>query len=211
MKSTTLKYIIVTIIMFGLKVSQAQDSTFFIEVGENQILYRNIENTVTINSNLSSEEYKIVLKYCDSVRQLISNRQYSVIPGKGRIIEIEIIDSKDSSQIFYTKQLKIEYLPNPELFYGISINGSKIDPSTGHLFAKYPPSYNLLNLNHSFEITSWKIIIGDKIFEGEGRTITKEVKNELTKNKSAEYLSVLAVIKGPDGIARKIGGVYNIK
>lgn len=210
MKNTTSKYLTVIFFILGLQqVNHAQNNNFNIEVGENQILYRDIENTLYINSNLSSEEYKVVLINCDSINQIIPNHQYVVIPGRGRVLTIEILDAKDSSIVHFSKAIKIEYLPDPELFYGISINGSKINPSAGHLFAKYPPSFNLLSLNHSFEVTSWKIIIGNKILEGNGSTITDEVKNELAKNKDAEFLSVLAIVKGPDGISRKIGGVYN--
>lgn len=211
MKITSMKYLLVVIVILTLNISQAQNDNFNIKIGKNQLLYRNIENTLNISTNLPMEDYKVVLKNCDSTNQIIAKKQCNVVPGKGRVMVIEIIDSKDSNIVHYTEKLKIENLPNPELFYGVSINGSKIDPSVGILFAKYPPPYNLLSLNHSFQITSWKIIIENKIFQGEGRKITEEVKNEIIKNKDAEFLSILAIVKGPDGLARKIGAVYRIK
>ncbi len=211
MQSTAIKFILITIITFGLRESQAQDSAVFISVGENQIIYRNIENKVTVNSNFSSNAYRVVFKYCDSVRELIPNQEYSVIPGNGRIIEIEIIDSKDSNNVFYAKQFKIDYLPDPQLFYGISVNGSKIDLLATKLTAKYTPSFNISDPDTSFEVIRWQISIGNSTFEGNGPEISEEVKDTLAKNKKAQILSVLAVVKGPDGVARKIEGVYEIK
>jgi len=211
MENTTVKNLLVIVFLLALKMSQAQDTVCTIELGENQLMYRNIENLVTINSNLSPTDFKIVFKNCDSIRQIESKKQFSIIPGRGRVATVNLIDSQDSSIVYYSKTLKIEYLPNPELFYGMSINGSKITPSTGHLFAKYPPSHNLLSLNDSFEILNWKIIIEDKVFEGDGNSISEDVKKELKENNNTEFISVLAVVEGPDGLVRKIGGVYNMR
>lgn len=205
-----MKYLIIIPFIFGSQLCNAQNNTFQVEVGESQIAYRNIENAIIINTNLSFEDYKVVLKNCDSIIETLQKREYTIVPGKGRVCTIDIIDPKDSSIVHYSKMLKVEYLPNPELFYGASMNGTKIDASAGVLFAKYPPSYNLLSLNHSFEIISWKIIIGNIIFEGESRVISQQVKDELAKNKVIEYLSVVTIVKGPDGIARKIGGAFSI-
>lgn len=194
-----------------LNSSLAQNTVFSIETSEEQVLYRNIENVVTIQSNLSPDDYKIVFKNCDVSKNITPEHQFVLTPGKGRASSIDIIDAKDSTRLYFSKTFKVDYLPNPELYYGIANNGTKINPNAGHLFVKYPPSYNLSVLSNSFEIISWKISLGNKIFEGKGHVITEEVKKELIEIKDVQLVSILALVKGPDGLTRKIGATYSLQ
>lgn len=192
-----------------LETNYAQSGTFVLETSQDQFFYRNIRNTLKINTLLPTEKYEVVLRNCDSIIPILPKQEYSFIPGNGRMVIVELVDPTDLNRVLYTEMIKIEYLPNPELFYGGSINGSKISPSAGRIFAKYPPSYNLPDAQFPFEIIRWTIMIGDLTFEGDGNAITEEVKQELV-NCNTGFLSMLAVVKGPDGVLRKVGGVYNI-
>ena len=130
---------------------------------------------------------------------------YNVHPGKGKYVEI-IIARKDSTSILSHK-IPVLHLPDPVLFYGSVKSGNKCTPEAAAFFAKYPPQ---MNLTAEFEIAKWNISIGDESFEGEGKTISIEAQEYLKSIEGNATFSVIAIVKGQDGISRRIGGAFSL-
>lgn len=198
------------ILLFSYQPIFGQDSLFSFGLNNEQIVYRMIENKLTLTSNISDSNYTLTCRNCDTLFSNNDASSYTVIPGRGKYILLDIVEKNEPSRILHSEEIMVQYLPAPVVYYGSTMNGAKITIEASILSVKYPPSFNLLHLNDSFEITNWEIIIGDEIYKGEGRVISEEVKEKLSEELEVEYISVMLIAKGPDGLSRKIGGVFSL-
>lgn len=182
----------------------------FSQFGE--LLYRYMENEVTIIVT-SEEDYTIECTNCESFEKTDSENTYLVKPCKGRVQAIKVLRNDDGREILASKRLELQYLPDPVIYFGGSKNGIKISRSSTEISAKYSPEMNITRpdgTEFSNEITRWKIQIGDDVFEGNGSTITDEA-SEALKVFEGEIVGIHTVTKTPDGIARHIGGAFQLK
>jgi hypothetical protein len=172
---------------------------------EDQILYRNVSNTVNICT--LGDEYVVECPLCESFEKGELTDTYVLMPGRGRITNVLVKKKKSESEIISTLTFKTDNLPYPVLYYGKTRNSRKCNVENGQIFGIYPPEMNL-NLNSNIE--RWELYAGDKKFEGIGNSISDEAIDFLKSSDKPEAFSIIAVVRGPDGIGRKISGVFSL-
>jgi hypothetical protein len=171
---------------------------------DNQLIYRNVLNNITITPLEAATN--VDCPYCDTMYKSEFPNQYYIKPSKGRVSEIIISDSS-TANVLEKHKIKNSYLPDPILFYGASKNGTKCSKNAHHIFAKYPPE---MNINLDSEIIKWEIHIDANTFSGEGNQLTEDVIAFLETYEGNGVISIIAVVRTADGIARKLGGAFSL-
>jgi len=193
-----------------LTTSLCQEN-FRLQLSETQQLYREVLNEVTLVSNSSESDFKLSCLLCDTLYETENKGTYLVKVGRGKSSLFNVFSASTPSESLGTIILKNSYLPDPTLYFGATRSGGKCSKHESRLFAKYSPELNLSSYDY-FEVVSWELFIGSERFEGEGKGLTTEAREHLIQTDISEIsaISFLAIVKGPDGIARKIGGVYQL-
>ena len=65
-----------------------------------------------------------------------------------------------------------------------------------------------MNINLESKIETWELHVKDKSFNGQGNELTKEAKLYLSELTDTGIVSIIALVRGPDGIGRRVGGVF---
>lgn len=197
---------ILPILFFTIAFSAfSQESDFNVSMLEHQAVYRGLINQIEINTTEDTSSFIVRCPNCITFEKGSEMYTYNVHPGKGKYVEI-LITRKDSTMI-HSHKIPVLYLPNPVLFYGAVKSGNKCTPEAAVFFAKYPPQ---MNLTAEFEVVKWNVSIGNESFAGEGKTLSKEAQEHLKSIEGNVTFSVLAIVKGQDGINRKIGGAFSL-
>ncbi len=168
-------------------------------------IYRDVDNYITVSVSPIDLDYKVICTTCDTIYEGDFPNVYIVRPGKVRQTILTVVSDTVPSTVYRHYRLTNQRLPNPSLFFGGTINGSKASRHANRIDVKYP-SGMLQKFN--FEVLSWNLYIGEKSFNGEGNSLSEEAKNYLRNDKSAEVVSITTVVKGQDGVERKLGGVF---
>ncbi|MFT6244806.1 MAG: hypothetical protein ACJA0U_001655 [Salibacteraceae bacterium] len=171
-----------------------QDDLVTARMTDYQVLYRGYPNKVIFSTN-----ERPLCAECDTVYPTGELNEYIVIPGVGRTKTISFSNGQEIS-------LRVSRLPDPTLFYGSAPNRGKVRRVSSMLRATYGPEMNLWG---KFEVISWTVSIGLETFKGEGYKISDEVKAYFGSVKSNGCFSVIAKIKGPDGIVRSLAGGFS--
>lgn len=142
-----------------------------------------------------------------------SGKLWIATPGGGR--EASITVAGKSSVTGKTVSLgsfkfRVMPLPDPELFFGTSPSGNKGSKSENKLFAKYKPG---IPLNAQFTILSWEMSVPGNPGpspKGPGGRLNAKATSLLKQVRSGTIMSIMAKVKGPDGIIRKRGGSWKM-
>ena len=98
------------------------------------------------------------------------------------------LEEKRSVQLL-RKSFNVINYPTPPIHISNSISGEVIgnlDDSTS-IVCKYPTSSGVYD---SFEIKSWKVQLGDKVFKGKGNLLTNEVMQAINDSETNSTLFV---------------------
>ncbi|MFK7783472.1 MAG: hypothetical protein AB8B56_00075 [Crocinitomicaceae bacterium] len=197
------------LIIFSSFQCLAQEPSGAIELPEHNILYRGYPNKVipAATNNLNREVILFGSPNVTIIKQPDSET-YIVKPGKGKVASLYIgLVNGDSTDTIRTVRYRVVNLPDPTLYWSGIKDGAKANIRSKKLFAKYPPS---IPLNATFNILDWEILHNGERTHGKGSNLSsaedlfKEIKEE------TEILITTTVV-GPDGVQRKITGVWKVK
>jgi hypothetical protein len=178
-----------------------------IELTDLNVLYRGYDNRV--EATASGYPSTILTGSNASVSQ--SGQGYIVRPGNGKEAFL-IVSGKDKDG--KTVQLKrgkyrVSNLPDPVLFWGSAKSGGKGSRSSRLLQAMYPPE---IPLNASFTILSWTCFapgLKGAPPTGPGGNIAA-AGALINAVPPGTGVSFNCQVRGPDGIARQIGGSWSL-
>ncbi|NRA13194.1 MAG: hypothetical protein HRT57_14695 [Crocinitomicaceae bacterium] len=173
---------------------------------DRQVIYRGIENTITINIDPSADEYQVEYSNCKSFERGETPYTYVLTPGRGRSIGITVKCKNSSTEVISKYSFNVKNIPFPVLFFGDTRNGRKCNLDATNISAKYPPE---MHLDLESKIIRWELYSQNYIFEGTGSELSEEAKTHLKTLKGEGAISIITVVRGPDGIARRVGGVYS--
>lgn len=172
------------------------------------VLYRGYENLIVISDSESVAGYTLFCQNCKEERVLDSEDvRYTIRPGSGKMAKISIHDALTSDLIF-EKEFRVTNLPDPMLYLEASKSGQSCSKSATLITAKYPPE---ISLTATFTIVRWEIQIGDEYFMGTGSNLTEDVMEYWGSLEKSGLISLLCTVRGPDGIARQIGGAFSFR
>jgi hypothetical protein len=180
-----------------------------IELPEMNMLYRGYTNKAKATA---SGYDQTVLVGSGGARATKSGDGYNVtVSGRGREAFLTV-SGKNTATGKTVSLNKVKYrvsnLPDPELYWGASKNGTKGSKAETKLFAKYPPE---IPLNATFRITKWECNVTGAIrpVNGTGSNISAAT-GLIRTAKPGGQVSFICTVVGPDGIARKKAGAFKI-
>ena len=178
-----------------------------IELPELNVLYRGYPNKV----DPTASGYPTTILSASNASVSKSGAIYIVKPGKGSKAYLTVSGKSADGKTVQLK--KVEYrvtnLPDPTLYWGSAKSGAKAAKSSRLLMAKYPPE---IPLKASFSIVKWTCFApGLKGAPPTGAGGNLGSAGPLINAvKPGTGLSFNATVRGPDGIARQIGGSWSI-
>jgi len=178
-----------------------------IELPELNVLYRGYPNKV--DPTASGYPGTVLTGSNCSISK--SGAIYVAKPGKGAKAYLTVSGKSADGKTVQLK--KVEYrvtnLPDPTLYWGSAKSGKKAAKSSRLLMAKYPPE---IPLKASFKIVKWTCFApGLKGAPPTGAGGNLGSAGPLINAvKPGTGLSFNATVRGPDGIARQIGGSWSI-
>lgn len=179
-----------------------------ISLPELNVLYRGYQNKVSAvasgfdQTNLSASGASISK----------SGEFWIASPGAGREATLTVSGTNSvtkKSQQLLTQKFRVMNLPNPELYWGGSANGTQGSRSATQLFAKYGEG---VPLNAQFTVVAWECQIPGAPGappRGSGSSISA-ASNLIGQAKPGMNVSFIATVVGPDKIQRKIAGAYKL-
>jgi hypothetical protein len=106
-------------------------------------------------------------------------------------------------------EYRVENLPAPTLYWGKRPSGDKFDQKANVLSAKYPGS---MQLDAEFTITEWELlpISGSlKRISGVGGDVSAATE-VINKAVPGEEIAFMCLVKGPDGMTRRVPGIWKV-
>ncbi len=169
---------LITILIFLILVfySYSQDTVVSLTTQSTQVMYWNIENSIEFTIAPSSLDYQVNCTNCDTFFVSKQTNTYLATVGKGRYTEFVISSLEKPSVVYSKKRIQNNYIPNPTLYFGSAMNGTKCSKFSTLISAKYTSK---MNLNYNFEVQRWVLYINDKKYSGDGNKLTAEAQNYL--------------------------------
>lgn len=133
--------------------------------------------------------------------------------GSGRTATLTVSGKNTvtgKSQNLLTQEFRVSNLPDPVLYWGAAKAGDKGNRRETKLFAKYGPE---TPLKADFTITSWQVSIPGAPGvppKGSGSNLDGGASSLLSQVKPGMQVSFICTVVGPDKIARKIAGAYQM-
>ena len=187
----------------------SQDIISF-EQPELKVFYRGYPNQFLVNipenSDLGVNDIKVSCMNC-SISKANKPGGYIVKPGSGKKTVITLSATiGDSVTELQRSEYRVSNLPDPILYWGGSKSGIKASKSSRVLLAKYTPE---IPLKAAFKVTKWTIVHDGETVTGLGGSLSAA--GEIIKSlEPGEQLCITATVVGPDGIARQVGGGWNL-
>jgi len=176
-----------------------------IELTDLNILYRGYPNKVEV----SGSGYETITLSGSGVSK--SGKGYIVKPGKGKSAVLTVTGrNKDgSSKVLKSGKFRVSNLPDPTLYWGAAKSGKKGSKSSRLLQAKYSPE---IPLKANFKVIKWTCYApGLKGAPPSGAGSNLGSAGPLINAvKPGTGISFNATVRGPDGIARQIGGSWSL-
>lgn len=197
-------YCLIILLTLG-NFSYSQNSA--IELVEFNVLYRGYDNIVKIAFQDSSDT---VIELAGTNVEISKKDDfiYIVKAGNGILAELFLIrKSESSSDTIYKKQFSLNFTPDPTIYWGPNMSGTKANREEDRLFAKYPGH---IPLNATHKIRKWKIIYGEKEISGIGtlHTKAKEFLNTLPENST---VIIECEVIMPSSSVKRIYGIWQIE
>lgn len=179
-----------------------------IELTELNVLYRGYANKV----EASGSGFQEISLGGSGVSISRSGQGYIVQPtGRGKTATLTVTgrNKNGDSQVLKTAQYRVSNLPDPVLYWGSAKSGTKGAKSSRLLLAKYPPE---IPLNAEFKVIQWTCYApGLKGAPPTGAGSNLAAAGPLIQAvKPGTGISFNATVRGPDGIARQVGGSWSL-
>jgi len=183
------------------------EPTGAIELTDLNVLYRGYPNNVEITAS----GYPTSSLTGSNASVSKSGKGYVVKPGKGKSASLSVFGvDKDGNKVkLKTTQYRVSNLPDPTLYWGAAKSGTKGSKSSRLLQAKYSPE---IPLKASFTIIKWTCYapgLKGAPPSGPGGNLGS-AGPLINAVKPGTGLSFNATVRGPDGIARQIGGSWSL-
>lgn len=172
---------------------------------DRQVLFRSVENKITLKLDPTIEEYVVECPLCNSFEAGEEPYTYVLIPGRGKYTSIVVKSRSLSLEVISKFRMATKNLPCPVLFFGDIRNGRKCTLDSKTISARYTSE---MNIDLESKIETWELHVKDKSFNGQGNELTEEAQIYLSELTDTGIVSIIALVRGPDGIGRRIGGVY---
>jgi hypothetical protein len=180
---------------------------------QGNILYLGYKNKVEFGTS-DGRPFEIFIEDGELISDTLVNEEtetdsivYYLIPSGLKTTKVLFLNPT-TKEPFDTIVFNILPLPKPELYWGIAKDGEKVSRSEIRFYARYPPE---IPLNTSFRIKSWELVIpgatGAPII-GTGNTLDETAMSSLRLAKPGSSVSLITTVASPDGIHRKIAGVF---
>jgi hypothetical protein len=179
-----------------------------VEVQNNSIiLYRGYDNKCVI-APIESEFDELIVDN-GTIEKSASGDKYSYIinPGEGRTCGLYAI-KKTKKQIDTVdfRYFLVRALPEPTLYFGDKAPGEKVNKYTDVIICKYSDDISIVGV--TFEIVSWEFSYNEKLITGVSNKLSSDVMSCIADIPSGESMSIVATVKNPDGITKKVAGTY---
>ena len=177
-----------------------------LESPELNVLYRGYPNkiipAVQNNNGLSTQIY------CSGCAISFHQDHYVVRVGRADSVVIALaLKDKDSTIPILRKTYRVINLPAPDLYWGNARSGHRTNTEAKNLTAKY--SNDGISVAADFSVTSWTIEYRNKTFGGLGGDLSS-ASSFLGGLENNTSIVINAIVQGPDGINRKLSGVWII-
>lgn len=178
-----------------------------IELTDLNVLYRGYDNKV----EATASGYPETLLTGQNASVSRSGKGYVVRPGSGKTAYLTVSGKDKEGKTFQLKrgEYRVSNLPDPVLYWGAAKSGDKGSRSSRLLIAKYPPE---IPLNASFSIVKWTCYapgLKGAPPTGPGGNIAA-AGALINAVPPGTGLSFTCTVRGPDGIARQIGGSWSL-
>jgi len=178
-----------------------------IELPELNVLYRGYANKVIPTAS----GYPTTVLNVTNASMSKSGDGYIVKPGKGNkaFLTVSGKDADGNTVKLKRVEYRVVNLPDPTLYWGSAKSGKKAAKSSRILFAKYPPE---IPLKAEFKIVKWTCFapgLKGAPPTGAGGSLSS-AGPLINAVKAGTGLSFNATVRGPDGIARQIGGSWSL-
>lgn len=199
----------ISIVAFLLTATNLNAQNVGIEHPELQVLYRGYKNKVLLSLpdcyDLNFKDIELTGTNC-KFTPVNKPGGYIVEPGLGNKAKITLNKKVgDSLQEIHSYEYLVYYLPDPILFWGTSKSGAKASKSQRVLVARYSPE---LPLQAVFKIRSWTLSSPAGTVSGIGSDLSAA--NEIINATENSLVAINAIVVGPDGIARSVGGSWQV-
>lgn len=178
-----------------------------IELPELNVLYRGYPNKV----DPTASGYPTTILTGENASITKSGNLYIASPGKGKTAYLTVSGKSADGKTVQLKRVeyRVSNMPDPVLYWGGSKSGEKASKSSTVLMAKYPPE---IPLKAEFTVLKWTCFapgLKGAPPTGSGGSIAGAA--PLIKAVApGTGVSFNATVKGPDGLARQIGGSWSI-
>ncbi|MCR9172876.1 MAG: hypothetical protein NXI10_10305 [bacterium] len=181
-----------------------------LEQPELMVLYRGYPNRVFVNisedADVSVNDIEVQCANC-AISKVNKPGGYIVKPGAGKIAYITLYQKEGESLTeIYKAEYRVSNLPDPILYWGGSKSGTKAAPSSRVLLAKYTPE---IPLKANFIVTKWTMTANGESISGEGSSLAP-AGTIISKAEPGSLVAITAIVVGPDGIARQVGGAWEL-
>ena len=178
-----------------------------IELPELNVLYRGYPNKV----DPTASGYPTTVLTGENCSVSKSGNLYVASPGKGKTAYLTVSGKSADGKTVKLKRVeyRVSNLPDPVLYWGNSKSGEKAAKSSTLLIAKYPPE---IPLKAEFSVIKWTCFApGLKGAPPTGAGSSIAGASQLIRAVApGAGVSFNATVKGPDGMARQIGGSWSI-
>ena len=172
------------------------------------VLFRGVNNYIISSvENSDGRPIRLYGSGCSISLKPGSSDQYIVRPGRSDSAIIALaIKSEERTIPVRRKVYRVVSLPDPDLHWGKARSGRSLDTKSRTLSAGYTKG---IVLDASFSVVSWIMNYNGESMSGEGNDLSSA--DSLIKDiESGSTLTIDAMVKGPDGIARPLSGVWMI-
>ena len=195
------------VILHSFNLVKAQVPVGIIETAETETLYRGIDNKIKVtlvNQHVDS----VIVRGVNVQITHIKDSEFSVRPGAGRIAYIVVETHLNDSIIeIGRKSYHVVRLPDPILYWGDVMESSYKNSDQRVLKAAYPEDFPV---HADFEVVRWVLYCKNERISGTGNLL--DTADEfLNKLESQDILTIEAIALGPDGVQRRISGLWKIK
>lgn len=180
---------------------------------QGNILYRGYKNKVEFGTS-DGRPFEIFIEDGKLISDTLVNQEretdsivHYLMPYGSKTTKVLFLNPS-TKETFDTIVFNVYNLPDPSLYWGAAKSGEIVMRSENRFFAKYGPE---IPLNTSFKILEWELYIpgatGSPIF-GTGNTLDETAISSLRLAKPGLSISLITLILGPDGVQRKVAGVF---
>ena len=196
-----------TLLFLLLFSFQSFSQNVAIELVEINMLYRGYDVAVKLSVN-DSKKGEIMLSGTNVEIVKSADSHYIVKAGKEASVELIVLRKRKSKiDTLCRKMYMVFDIPNPTLYWGGSMSGTKSKRSEFRLFAKYPAG---IPLNASHRIVKWELIYGDKIISGINADLSR-AKDLIDSLPSGATVTIKCEVEMPTREVRTIYGAWQLE